>query len=264
MSALKNIRVVLVRPLYGGNLGAICRSMKNMALRDLVVVAPSPNLDFAEAHTRAVHAVDVLDGRRQCDTLAEAIGDCAVAAATTARPGLYRKHARTPREIAPRLLEAAGAGNKVALVFGTEDDGLSNEEMALCPQLIRIPSSHRYASLNLAHAVMICCYELFVASGIYEPPREAHPEAGIVLRERMLEMWRETMRDTGFFDQGKEEHMMMAFRRIFARAPLTEADVNILMGVARQARWAALRGRDRERGARDQMTRRGEDGGSLL
>ena len=243
MSALKNIRVVLVRPLYGGNLGAVCRSMKNMALHDLVVVDPSPSLDFAEAHTRAVHAVDVLENRRQFATLAEAIGDCALAAATTARPGLYRRHARTPRELAPRLLEAAAAGNRVALVFGTEDDGLSNDELMLCPQLLRIPSSHRYASLNLAHAVMICCYELFVASGVYEAPQELHPEAGITQRERMLEMWRETLREVGFFDQGKEEHMMMGFRRIFARAPLTEADVNILMGVARQASWAARRGR---------------------
>ena len=82
-----------------------------------------------------------------------------------------------------------------------------------------------------------------MASGVYEPPQELHPEAGITQRERMLEMWRETLREVGFFDQGKEEHMMMAFRRIFARAPLTEADVNILMGVARQAGWAAKRGR---------------------
>jgi tRNA/rRNA methyltransferase len=216
--------------------------MKNMGLRDLVVVAPNAALDFAEAHTRAVHAADVLENRRQFDTLAEAIGDCAIAAATTARPGLYRKHAKSPREWAPRLLESAAAGNKVALVFGTEDDGLSNDEMSLCTQLIRIPSTHTYASLNLAHAVMICCYELYVASGEFKAPQEGHPEAGIVLRERMLEMWREMLRDTGFFDQGKEEHMMMAFRRIFARSPLTEADINILMGVARQARWAALRG----------------------
>jgi tRNA/rRNA methyltransferase len=214
-----------------------------MALRELVVVNPSPALDFAEAHTRAVHAQDVLEARRQTATLAEAIGDCALAGATTARTGLYRNHAKTPREWAPRFLESAAAGNKVALVFGTEDDGLSNEEMALCTQLIRIPSSHQYPSLNLSQAVMICCYELFVASGLFEPRKEAHPEAGIEMRERMLLQWRETMREIGFFDQGKEEHMMMAFRRIFARAPLTEADVNVFMGVARQALWAARRGK---------------------
>lgn len=245
--SLKNIRIVLVRPLYGGNLGAVCRAMKNMGLRELAVVDPSPNLDFAEAHTRAVHAADILDRRRPFATLAEAIGDCALAAATTARTGLYRNHAKSPREWAPRLLEAAAAGNRVAVVFGTEDDGLSNEEMALCTQLVRIPSSHRYPSLNLSHAVMICCYELYVASGLFEPRREAHPEAGVEMRERMLELWRGMLREIGFFDQGKEDHMMMAFRRIFARAPLTEADVNILLGVARQARWAASRERPEEK-----------------
>lgn len=243
MSALKNIRIVLVRPIYGGNLGAVCRAMKNMGLRDLAVVAPNAALDFAEAHTRAVHATDILDARRQFDTLQDAIGDCALAAATTARPGLYRKHAKSPREWAPRLLESAAAGNKVAFVFGTEDDGLSNDELMRCTQLVRIPSSDQYPSLNLSQAVMICCYELFLASGVYEAPRESHPEAGIELRERMVDMWRDSLREIGFFDQGKEDHMMMAFRRIFSRAPLSESDVNILMGVARQARWASRRAR---------------------
>lgn len=239
--SLKNIRIVLVRPIYGGNLGAICRSMKNMGLRELVVVKPNSALDLQEAATRAVHAVDVLEQRRQFDTLAEALADCAIAGATTARTGLYRNHAKTPREWAPRFLEAAGAGNKVALVFGTEDDGLSNDEMALCTHLIRIPSSDRYPSLNLAHAVMICCYEIFVASGVFELRKEAHPEAPNIMRERMFDLWRTMMREIGFFEQQNEEHMMMAFRRIFARAPLTEADVNIFMGVARQTLWATRR-----------------------
>ena len=107
MASLKNIRVVLVRPLYGGNLGSICRAMKNMAITDLAVVAPSPDMNFAEAHTMAVHATDILDRRRQFDTLAEAVADCALVAGTTARKGLYRNHARTPREWAPALLDSA-------------------------------------------------------------------------------------------------------------------------------------------------------------
>ncbi len=238
MASLKNIRVVLVRPLYGGNLGSICRAMKNMAITDLAVVAPSPDMNFAEAHTMAVHATDILDRRRQFDTLAEAVADCALVAGTTARKGLYRNHARTPREWAPALLDSARA-NKVAIVFGTEDDGLSNEELAICTHVIRIPSSPRYASLNLSQAVLLCCYELYVASGQYEPPQEAHPEASVVMRERMMDMWREMLREIGFFDQGKEEHMMMGMRRIFSRGKLTEADIAIMMGVARQVRWCA-------------------------
>lgn len=240
MASLKNIRVVLVRPIYGGNLGAVCRAMKNMNLADLALVAPNPEMNFAEAQMMALHARDVLEKRRQFETLADAVADCALVAGATARKGLYRNHARSPREWAPVLLDSARA-NKVALVFGTEDDGLSNEELAICTQVIRIPSSPRYASLNLAQAVLICGYELYLASGQYEPPQEAHEEAGIVMRERMVEMWRAMLNEIGFFDEGKEEHMMMGIRRIFSRGKLTEADVNILMGVARQARWAARR-----------------------
>jgi tRNA/rRNA methyltransferase len=235
---LRNIRIVLVRPIYGGNLGAVCRAMKNMGLSNLALVAPSADLDFFEAHKYALHAQDVLDGRRQFATLAEAVADCALVAGTTARLGLYRSHARTPREWAPRLLEAA-AGRPVAVVFGPEDDGLSNEELALCTQIVRIPSTHRYASINLAQAVMICAYELYVASGSFEPPRERYEDATLVMRERMLEKWRQMLWDIGFFDEVKADHMMMAVRRIFARGPLTEADANILMGVAQQAMWMA-------------------------
>jgi tRNA/rRNA methyltransferase len=235
---LRNIRVVLVRTIYGGNLGSVCRAMKNMGLSDLALVDPGKDLDFFEAHKMALHAQDVLEGRRQFATLAEAVADCALVAGTSARPGLYRSHSKSPREWAPRLLESA-ATKPVAIVFGTEDDGLSNEELALSTQIIRIPSTHQYASVNLAQAVMICCYELFVASGNFEPPRERYEEATLTQRERMLEKWRQMLWDIGFFDEIKADHMMMAVRRIFSRGTLTEADANILMGVAQQAMWLA-------------------------
>ena len=235
--SLKNIRIVLARPSFGGNLGSICRAMKNMGITDLAVVQPEPGMDFAEAQMMALHAQDVLDGRRQFDSVAEAVADCALVAGTTARTGLYRNHAKSPREWTPRLLEAARK-NKVALVFGCEAHGLSNEELALCTQILRIPSSNRYSSINLSQAVMICCYELFVGSEVFEPPQEAHPEAPVKARERMIAVWQEMLQDVGFFNRDNLEHMMMGFRRIFSRGPLSQADVNILMGVARQVQWA--------------------------
>ncbi len=243
MDPLKHIRIVLVRPLYGGNLGAVCRAMKNMGLRELVLVNPSPDMDFSEAQKYALHAEDVLAERRQLDSVAEAVGDCAVVAATTGLKGLYRSHARTPRELAGRLLEAA-RDHRVALVFGPEHHGLSNEEMQFATHLLTIPSAPAYSSLNLAQAVMICCYELYTASAQWQPPKEFHPEAPVVMRERMFELWRQMLLDIKFCDNIKIDHMMMGFRRIFGRGYLSEADVNILMGLARQAMWSAARARE--------------------
>jgi tRNA/rRNA methyltransferase len=234
---LENVRIVLVGTLYGGNIGSTCRAMRNMGLRDLALAAPrDPNLD--EARTMAVHATDILDSRSEFATLAEAVADCGTVVGTTCRKGLYRQHARTPREWAPRLLEAART-SKVALVFGREDNGLSNEELALCAHLVRIPAVDDYVSLNVSQAVVICCYELFVASGTYELPPEKSGEAPSELRERMFAMWREALLEIGFMHPQKADHMMLGIRRVLARGAVTVDDVRILMGVARQSQWAA-------------------------
>jgi tRNA/rRNA methyltransferase len=236
MNPLRNIRIVLVRPMYGGNLGSICRAMKNMDIRHLSIVQPRESLDFTEAQKMSMHAIDILDSRQQFDSLADAVKDCQRVYGTTVRKGLYRSHVKTPREWAPSLVEEAGAG-PVAMVFGAEDSGLANEELAMCTNLIRIPSSTSYSSLNLAQAVMICCYEMFIANEHYIAPQEFHPEAPHEMRERFFAMWAELMRDTGFFDDETSEHMMMAFRRIFGRGKFTVADANIMMGVVRQTQW---------------------------
>lgn len=237
MDPLRNIRIVLVRPIYGGNLGAICRAMKNMGLSHLWLVKPEPDLDFSEAQKFAVHAADdILAGRRQVDSVEEAVGDCAVVAATTGLKGLYRSHTKSPREVAPRLLESA-RHHQVAVMFGPEDHGLSNEEMKRATHLVTIPSTNAYSSLNLAQAVMLCCYELWLATEQYQPPKEFHPEAPVVMRERLFQLWQQMLLDIKFCDEKKLEHMMMGFRRIFGRSYLSEADVNILMGLARQAMW---------------------------
>lgn len=234
--SLRNIHVVLVRPLYGGNIGSVCRAMKNMGLTHLRIVAPQPTVDWDEARKMAVSAGDVLDARMTFDDLPAAVADCAQVAGTSARPGLYRAHAYTPREWAPVFLDSA-RGHHIAAVFGCEDNGLSNEELALCTQIIRIPSSPLYSSLNLSQAVMVCCYELFLATGHFQPTGEHHPEAPSVMRERMVAMWDDMLREIGFYDDEKADHMLMAMRRIFSRGKLSVADVNILMGIARQTLW---------------------------
>lgn len=234
---LDNIRVVLVGPLYGGNVGSVCRAMANTGMSDLALVAPR-NLDMDEARKMACHATNILEERSTHESLPEATGDCGMIVGTSAREGLYRQHARPPREWAPDILKSASRG-RVALVFGREDKGLSNEELAICTQIIQIPTSPSYTSLNLAQAVLICCHEVFVATGIYEPPEEKSPLAAAELRERMFDMWRDTMLTIGFMEEEKADHMMQGFRRIMGRGAMTTDDVRIMMGLARQAEWAA-------------------------
>ena len=235
--SLENMRIVLVGPLYGGNVGAVCRAMANMGMNDLVLVQPR-NLNMEEARMMACHATDILDERSEMDSLSEAVADCRAVMGTTARTGLYRQHAGTPRGWAQKALQVASNG-KVALVFGREDKGLSNEELSLCTQIIQIPTSTEYTSINLAQAVMICCYEIFVESNTYEPPEEKSQEAPSFLREIMFGLWRQSLLDTGFMKLDKADHMMQGLRRILTRGKLTEDDVHILMGMARQASWAA-------------------------
>ena len=242
MNPLDNLRIVLVHPIYGGNVGSVCRAMANTGLKDLVLVNTESSLDWDQARKLAVAAAPILDARREVASVAEALADCGLAFGTTARLGLYRAHARTPRECAPHILETARAGNRVALVFGAENFGLANEELARCTHVIQIPSSPDYPSLNLAQAVLICAYEIFVAAQVYAPPTEPSSIAPLDLRERMLEMWRELLCAVGFIEPEKETHMMMGIRRIFARGQLTENDVRILMGMARQTHWKLRHG----------------------
>jgi len=238
INPLHNIRVVLVGTLYSGNVGSVCRAMANMGLRELVLVAPRLCDDWGEAARLAVHATDILDAVRRTETLEEAVADCCAVAGTTARGGLYRLHVRAPRELAPELLTLAGQG-KVALVFGREDKGLSNEEIACCTHLVRIPVDLGYASLNLAQAVLICAYELYGATGSYEPPQEKSVPATAAEKIKVMEMWRGVMLKIGFMDADKADHMMQGFQRIFSRGVRTSADARILMGVARQTDWAS-------------------------
>lgn len=244
MPLFENIRVVLVNPIYGGNVGSICRAMANTGLSDLALVAPK-DLDMLEAVKMACAATHVLEGRRVFASLAEAVADRSMIAGSTARLGLYRSHSQSPRDIAPRILDATEAG-KVALVFGPEDNGLSNEDLALCTHIIQIPTAPEFRSLNLAQAVLICCYEIYVAAGVFEPSQEKSPEAPSKVRERMFELWRQTLFDIGFMKEDKADHMMLGLRRVLSRGKLSVDDAKIMMGIAKQAAWAAGHPRKKE------------------
>lgn len=234
---LKNIRIVLVRPIYGGNVGAVCRSMANNGLSDLVLVTPR-ELDMDEARARACWAQPILENMKTQPSVAEAVSDCSTVYGTTARLGLYRLHSQTPREAAPRIL-ANSAHAKTALLFGPEDNGLSNEDIALCTNLMQIPSTPEYSSLNLSHAVAICAYEIYVATDSFQPSEEKSPPAKAALREKMFELWESALLSIGFMKQDKAQHMMLGIRRVLSRGAFTEDDTRIMMGVAKQTQWCA-------------------------
>jgi len=233
MMPLSNVRIVLVRPRGGANIGAVARAMKNMGLDDLVLVRPVAVRAFW-SKAMAVHAEEVLSRARRCDSLADAVADCGLVAGTTCRQGLYRRGVQTPREGAPRLIAAAGA-NRVALVFGPEDHGLSNDDLKLCHQLLMIPSSPEYPSLNLAQAVMVCAYELFLAA---HDAAASTPELALAARvELMFERLQAAFLSVGFLYPENPDHIMFAFRRVLGRAQLEEHDVKIWLGLARQIEW---------------------------
>ena len=239
MNPLDNIRIVLVGTLYSGNVGSCCRAMANMGISKLRLAAPDiQDPDFREAVKLAVHATDILDAREPFTTFEEAVADCVAVAGTTARGGLYRQHVKTPRETAPELLELAAQG-PVAIVFGREDKGLLNEEVAQCTHLVRIPVAEGYTSINLSQAVMITAYELFAASGVYVPPHEKAPLAPQGQKEQMYAQWRDMLQTIGFMDDKQSDHMMQGIHRVFSRGVRTRDDAAIMLGVARQARWAA-------------------------
>lgn len=238
MNPLDQIRIVLMSPIYGGNIGSVCRAMKNMGLSQLAIAAPRASYDQDELRSMATHSIEIYESRREAATLAGAVADCRLVVGTTARAGLYREHCRTPREGSPEILRTAAEG-PVALVFGPEDRGLSNEELQPCSKLIHIPSSDLHPSLNLAQAVMVCAYELYLAAGQFEIPQERSFASSSVARERMFAMWRESLLTIGFMKEDKADHMMLGLRRALGRGPLSNADVRILMGIARQTLWLA-------------------------
>ena len=246
MSILEQFHIVLVAPLYAANIGSTCRAMANCGLTHLSLVAPQCVDGWPEAERLACHADNILNAAQRFDSLPDALADVSLAVGTTARGGLYRQHVQQPRGFMPKLLEQAGRGARVALVFGREDSGLSNEEVLCCNHLLQIPTHPGYSSLNLAQAVLLCCHELFLATDSYEPAQEKSGFAPIRLREQCLSMWRDMLLLTGFMPPEKADHMMQAFQRIFSRGAETCDDVNILMGVARQAKWAARHAKDSE------------------
>jgi tRNA/rRNA methyltransferase len=231
---LANIRIVLVRPRGSGNIGSIARAMKNMGQTELAIVGKARTRSFW-ARAMAVHGRDILGSAECYDTIREAIADCALVVGTTCRSGLYRRHSRAPREVAADIVAASRTG-KVAMIFGPEDHGLSNKDLEHSQLLITIPTHPDYPSLNVAQAVVICLYELYLAAlAPVEHSRIQRAPAEDI--ERLFDRMRTVLLKIGFLDSENPEHMLLAFRRILGRAGLEDKDVRIFTGLFRQMEW---------------------------
>ena len=235
-------RVVLVRPRGGINVGAVCRVIKNFGGGELVIV--DGDFDRRQARDFAVHAGDVLDAHRAAPTLAQALSGTSLVVGTTARGGSYRERTRDVREVATDLAAACVAAElgalPPALVFGPEDSGLSNEDIACCHELACVSTGPIYPSLNLSHAAAITLYEVLLArlssdhaAVVGEPTvlaDAAELEAALVgLESSLLAI--------GFFRDETADHMMQSLRALFGRARMDARDVRILRGIASQIEW---------------------------
>jgi TrmH family RNA methyltransferase len=228
-------RIVLVEPSHPGNIGAVARAMKNMGLAELYLVRPK-SFPHAEAVARASGALDVLDAARVCATTLEAIAGCGLVLATTARERDQYFRVLDVRVASARAV-AASADAPVAVLFGPERSGLTNEDVAYAHALLRIPTGSAYASLNLAMAVQLISYELLrareaSAAPVVAPAAPAVPLAPPEDMERLYVHLEQVLDEIDFRDRTQAgTHLMNRIRRFLQRAELDANEVNILRGI---------------------------------
>ncbi|MDX1733478.1 MAG: tRNA (cytosine(32)/uridine(32)-2'-O)-methyltransferase TrmJ [Halioglobus sp.] len=231
---VENIRIVLVNTSHPGNIGGTARAMKNMGLQQLYLVAPR-EFPHREASWRAASAQDVLDRAVVTDSLQEAIGDCQFVVGTSARSRRIPWPLLDARGCA-RQVAAHSVGEQVAVLFGREDRGLTNDELKLCNLHLNIPTSESYSSLNLAMAVQIVCYELrMLEVGDAAPQREDEqwdtPFASAENMERFYVHLEQTLTRLEFLDPAAPRQLMSRLRRLYSRVRLDEMELNILRGI---------------------------------
>jgi len=227
---LARMRVVLVRTSHPGNIGATARAMLTMGLDRLVLVAPRCFPDPA-ADARASGATAVLAQTTVVDSLDVALAGAVLTIGLSARPREFAGQVLPVRAAAERAVAVAPHGD-VALVFGTEMSGLSNDELARCAVVATIPANAGYASLNLAAAVQVAAYELRVAAGrgaVWTAPRFAPASHDEI--EGLHAHAARTLAALRFLDPAMPKRLMPRLRRLFARAGLEREEVNILRGI---------------------------------
>lgn len=225
----ENIRVVLSHTTHPGNIGAAARAMKTMGLGRLYLVNPRFFPDD-QATAMAAGADDILAKAVVCSSIDEALQGVVYTAAMTARLRDISIEVLAPREAMPKVMQEAATG-QVALLFGTEMSGLTNEEMGKAQLGVNIPADPDFSSLNIAAAVQVVAYELNLAAGATGPGSLGNPPASHEQREGLFAQMEKTLYEIGFFTTQNPSRLMQRLRRLYARARLETEEVNLLRGI---------------------------------
>ncbi len=224
-----NIRIVLVKTWHSGNIGAVARAMKNMGITQLYLVDP---VDFPsnEATSRAGQATDVLDNATLTYSLEEAIADCSLVIATSARDRTISLPSLTAEQCGEKATQEAQNAN-VAIVFGRERMGLFNEEIQQCHFQVNIDANPEYPVLNISQAVQLICYEIFKASNNQDIKYEIEETYPLQSELQMfLQHLEKTAEQTGFLNKQHPGQTLEHLNALFRRARLTKKELSILRG----------------------------------
>jgi TrmH family RNA methyltransferase len=233
-----DIHVVLSHTSHPGNIGAAARAMKTMARSNLSLINPQ-HFPHADATARASGADDILAEARVFSDIDAALVDCQLVIGASARTRSIPCPVISPAECA-RLACAAGRTGRVAIVFGCEQSGLSNTEIDRCHKLVQIPGNPDYSSLNLAAAVQIICYEIYVAEIAGAEAGDGQPHAMVTAdeMERFYRHLEQTLVALDFLDPANPRQLMRRLRRLFNRTQPDENELNILRGILSAAQHA--------------------------
>jgi tRNA/rRNA methyltransferase len=236
MAYLENISVLLVETQSAGNIGSVARVMKNMGVGELILVNCHTELT-EESYHLACGADDILQNCHRVNSLREALNPFRLSVGTSSRSVQWIPTVYHPKELAERLANLA-ENQKIALVFGPERTGLTNELLHHCQWLVTIPSNPAFDSLNLAHAVAILVYEIYQRF-CRLPLGRSLEMAQLDQVERLFEHLEDCLEEIGFLNEQNPKHVMATLRQIFGRASLEDRDVRILRGMLRQWSWYA-------------------------
>ena len=243
--AQARIRFVLANTSHPGNIGSAARAIRTMGFHHLTLVAPA-QFPHGDAYALAAGAIDVLDRARVVATLPEALADSTLVLGATARMRGVSLDEWSPRDAAARALEAATAGREVALVFGNERAGLSNDEIKLCHAAVHIPSDPDYSSLNLAQAVQVVAYELRMAvlHGVSTRVGNLDAPASGAELEGFFEHLAQTLDDIEFHKGRSPRTIMRRLRKLFMRAAPDQRELRVLRGILADAQRMARLARE--------------------
>jgi TrmH family RNA methyltransferase len=235
---LDRVCIILKEPQDPVNMGAVVRAMKNMGLSRLHLVRPG-DFDARRIEGVAHTGLDVIQNARFFDRLEDAIAGANLVVGTTARGRTVRRNYRRPREVAAEIVEVARSSQEVAIVFGREDRGLSNEDLDLCSRVVAVPTDPDHTSLNLAQAVLIVAYEILLVAELaqpFKPPRHASVRATRAELESLFREVEASLHAVDFFKAHRVTKIMRTIREIAARADLNEDETALLKAMAYEVR----------------------------